>query len=73
MVEDLRKNYLLKGIEAKFVINFLDKPQNIDTTEFGIRWSYSIGSNSGFHIDPYYLVLNFDTTGKLLDTEISKH
>ncbi|MGE6220003.1 hypothetical protein ACQKCH_09265 [Nubsella zeaxanthinifaciens] len=73
MTEDLRKNYLLKGTKSKKVFDLLDKPENVDTTEFGIHWTYSIGSNPGFHIDPFYLVVDFDSTGKLTETRIIEH
>ncbi|MBX3163925.1 MAG: hypothetical protein KF900_05550 [Bacteroidetes bacterium] len=73
MVEDLRQNYLLKGTSFKKVYELLDKAEIIDTAEYEIHWTYSIGSNSGFHIDPYYLVVDFDSTGHLIATRIIEH
>ena len=73
MTEDLMKNYLLKGTNSDKVFEFLDKPEVIDKTDFGIHWMYSIGSNPGLHIDPYYLGIDFDSTGKLTETRIIEH
>lgn len=73
MMEDLMKNYLLKGTSSDKVFELLDKPKDIDTNQLGIHWTYPIGSNPGFHIDPYYLVIDFDSTGNLTATRIEEH
>ncbi|GEM_PF-1610127 len=73
MTEDLTKNYLHKGMKPLQVLDLLGRPQFMDTNELGIHWTYPIGSNPGFHIDPYYLEIDFDTTGNLAATHIIEH
>lgn len=73
MVEDLKSNFLIKGISFDEVKGILGKAGTIDTNHLGIHWTYSIGSNPGMHIDPYYLVIEFDSSGQLTETRISEH
>ncbi|WP_291723646.1 hypothetical protein [Bernardetia sp.] len=73
MTKDLRENYLLKGMSIDTVFSLLDEPKYIDTIESRIQWTYPIGSNPGFHIDPYYLVIDFDSTGHLIETDMHVH
>ena len=53
--------------------NCLGRPQYVDTTKSGIHWTYPVGSNAGFHIDPYFLEITFDSTGQLKDVEVLEH
>jgi hypothetical protein len=73
MVKDLQQNYLLNGVSADKILDLLGKAESIDTTEFGIHWTYSVGSNPGLNIDPYYLVVDFDSIGHLTETRIVEH
>ncbi len=73
MIDNLREDYLVKGISSSEVNGLLGIAEEIDTTKFGIHWSYSIGSNPGMHIDPYFLMVDFDSTGHLIETRIIEH
>lgn len=73
MIEDLKKNYLRIGMSSEQVYNLLGQARYIDTNKLGIQWTYPIGSNPGMHIDPFSLVIEFDSVNEMTGTEIIKH
>jgi len=72
MVDDLVKNYLERGMERKEIVQLLGLP-TYDTAEYVFEYSYQIGSNSGFNIDPYFLVIEFDSKGQMIDSRVEEH
>jgi hypothetical protein len=76
MVNDLKKNYLCVGKTTLIDIDsLLGKPysQFKDTFHKTTEYKYEIGSNPGFHIDPWYLTLYFDSTETLRDMETARN
>ena len=74
MVDDLCKNIIVKGkTNALEIVKLLGKPWQVDTLKTSIEYQYPIGSNSGFHIDPYSLVIEFDKDNLVVDTRLIKH
>jgi len=74
MIKDIQNNYLKKGISTNNdVVYLLGNPIETDTFQNQIRLKYSIGSNSGMHIDPYSIIIQFDSLNKYLGMDIIKH
>ncbi|CAN5304372.1 hypothetical protein BH09BAC5_BH09BAC5_14150 [soil metagenome] len=73
MIDDLKNNYLKIGMASQDVHSLLDQPTYIDTNKYGIHWTYPIGSNPGMHIDPYSIIIEFDSLGKYTGTDLIKH
>jgi outer membrane protein assembly factor BamE (lipoprotein component of BamABCDE complex) len=72
MVEDIRNNYLKLGMTKKEVVDLLGLPQ-YDTTQSAFEYQYKIGSNPGMHIDPYFLIIDFDSKGQFFNSRIEEH
>jgi len=71
MIEDLKRNYKLTGINEKELIKILGEPDQIDTSII----SYELIVEYGNNIDPIYTkTLNFkvDTNKNILNFEIAE-
>ena len=72
MVNDLTENHLKRGVNRKEVVNLLGLPL-YDTVDNRLEYSYAIGSNPGMHIDPFYLIVAFDSSGRMVHVRIGEH
>jgi outer membrane protein assembly factor BamE (lipoprotein component of BamABCDE complex) len=72
MIDDLSKNYLKKGMGRSEIVKLLGSPA-YDTIDNPYDYTYEIGSNPGLHIDPYFLVIEFDSSGRLSNFRTEEH
>lgn len=71
MVDDLMKNHIKVGMNKAEILELLGGPTYTDRDS--LEYSYEIGSNPGFHIDPYFFVIEFDTKGQLTKSWTEEH
>ncbi len=72
MMDDLERNYIKKGMDRFEIVKLLGTPA-YDTVDRPMEYTYEIGSNPGFHMDSYFLVIKFDSTGRLVSFATEGH